>query len=187
MQNIEENQKYGKLTILSICPSYKSINKTTGKQSSARRFLTKCDCGKERIVKRRYLLTNSEPCCCKCAFGKRPQSLKRQDKYIRIYKMLIASAKKRSKTCLIDFDDFKKIIIKDCYYCNEPPKLLKWEKKFEIFVNGIDRLNNNIGYELHNCVPCCAICNTMKMCLNVDDFYSHIKKISNRILKNNRE
>jgi len=28
---------------------------------------------------------------------------------------------------------------------------------------GIDRINNNVGYESGNCVPCCNICNRAKL------------------------
>jgi len=35
---------------------------------------------------------------------------------------------------------------------------------------GIDRVDNNVGYIIDNCVPCCTICNLAKRNLNVDEF-----------------
>lgn len=40
-----------------------------------------------------------------------------------------------------------------CYYC---------KMKDKKYLNGIDRLNNSIGYMRNNTVPCCDICNNLK-------------------------
>ena len=52
----------------------------------------------------------------------------------------------------IDFDNLSK---NDCFYCGKPGP------------NGIDRVDNNKGYELSNCVPCCKHCNYVKGALSV--------------------
>jgi len=69
------------------------------------------------------------------------------------YKDYILSAKNRNYTFGLEFNDFKTIVLSECYYC-------QYSKEEE--VNGIDRLNNTIGYEKDNCVPCCEMCNMMK-------------------------
>ncbi|HEC67150.1 MAG TPA: hypothetical protein ENI23_17875 [bacterium] len=43
---------------------------------------------------------------------------------------------------------------------------------------GLDRVDNKKGYELENCVPCCKICNSMKMTMDKDEFLKHIKRIA---------
>ena len=43
--------------------------------------------------------------------------------------------------------------------------------------NGIDRMNNNIGYEISNVVPCCSVCNKMKSSLSKEEFLTQICKI----------
>ena len=43
--------------------------------------------------------------------------------------------------------------------------------------NGIDRVDNKIGYELDNCVSCCIKCNKAKSYFGQDEFLNHIKKI----------
>lgn len=45
------------------------------------------------------------------------------------------------------------LISKPCHYCNEA---------LHIFGIGLDRMDNNIGYELQNVVPCCVSCNRIK-------------------------
>lgn len=42
------------------------------------------------------------------------------------------------------------------------------------------RKNNSVGYTLENCVPCCGICNKMKMNLDFDTFIEKCKLISNK-------
>lgn len=55
---------------------------------------------------------------------------------------------------------------KPCHYCGE-----------EIVGIGIDRVNNKIGYQVDNIVPCCAWCNKMKLVATKEDFINHCKKI----------
>ncbi len=48
-------------------------------------------------------------------------------------------------------------------------------------VNGIDRMDNSIGYSLSNCVSCCKNCNFIKRCLDPITF---IKRCSHITFKN---
>lgn len=59
------------------------------------------------------------------------------------------------------------LIQKNCAYCNAEPNPL----------NGIDRIDSNIGYEIDNCVPACAQCNYMKNDLTLTDFNEHLRQI----------
>jgi organic radical activating enzyme len=49
--------------------------------------------------------------------------------------------------------DFERLIIQSCIYCgfHSASRL-----------NGIDRIDNNKGYLLSNCIPCCKMCNVIK-------------------------
>jgi hypothetical protein len=48
----------------------------------------------------------------------------------------------------------------------------------EEHVNGIDRKNNNDGYNEENCVPCCKFCNFMKKALDPQTFIERCLHIS---------
>lgn len=48
-------------------------------------------------------------------------------------------------------------------------------------INGLDRVDNSIGYIESNVVPCCYICNKMKGELPVEDFLRHLNNIFTRI------
>lgn len=82
------------------------------------------------------------------------------------YHSYLKNAKKKNNEFLLSKDDCKQFYNTICKYCNTEYKGL-----------GIDRVNNQIGYILSNCVPCCKICNWMKRDLSLEDFLNHIKKI----------
>ena len=54
-----------------------------------------------------------------------------------------------------------------CHYCGVPPNPL----------NGIDRKDNSQGYNMENCVPCCAKCNYAKRTMTYADFFAWIDRI----------
>jgi hypothetical protein len=62
-----------------------------------------------------------------------------------------ASLKKRLFT--LTQEDFEKLVIQPCYYCGF--------YSMHRFV-GIDRIDNNKGYILENCIPACKMCNLIK-------------------------
>ena len=65
----------------------------------------------------------------------------------------------------LSYEEFSVLVNGRCFYCDsEAP-------------NGIDRIDNSIGYILSNCRSCCKICNIMKLDHNEKDFFRHIRKI----------
>ena len=64
--------------------------------------------------------------------------------------------------------DFEKIVIQPCYYCG-----------FQSVsrLNGIDRIDNNKGYVLQNCITCCKMCNLFKNMLHPLEFLEKIDAI----------
>ena len=75
------------------------------------------------------------------------------------------NAKKRGYLFNIKYDEFIKIISLQCNYCNEDG-------------GGVDRVDNDIGYILNNCVPCCKTCNWMKTNNTLDEFIRKCKVIT---------
>lgn len=78
--------------------------------------------------------------------------------------------------------EFNNLILQDCFYCGNPPHEVQSLKRYNktgvpIFTNGIDRKNSNSGYTIENCVPCCEMCNRMKLNYDINTFYKHIYKI----------
>ena len=70
------------------------------------------------------------------------------EKYIK-YKN---GATKRNYEFNLSRTEFDSFYQKRCYYCGDV-----------ISIIGIDRFDNTKGYSIENCVPCCTICNWMKL------------------------
>ncbi len=77
------------------------------------------------------------------------------------------NSKLRNKSWNLTFEDFESLWQKSCYYCGS---------KIESI--GIDRIDNKIGYQNNNIIPCCAKCNRMKGQLLQSDFIKHCNKVS---------
>jgi hypothetical protein len=60
---------------------------------------------------------------------------------------------------------FDELIDASCYYCEGTP-------------SGFDRVDSKKGYLLSNVVPCCYRCNMMKNTMSINDFTTHILKVS---------
>lgn len=82
------------------------------------------------------------------------------------YRMYTYHAKKRGNQMLLSLQDFKDIVEKPCRYCGDSQKI------------GVDRINNTLGYTKENTSPCCSTCNYMKKAMSLEDFLSHVRKIS---------
>lgn len=63
------------------------------------------------------------------------------------------------------------LVISDCIYCNR--KCYQDEK----IMNGIDRIDSNIGYIRSNCVPACGYCNSGKNDFSFEIFCEWIQRI----------
>jgi hypothetical protein len=126
-----------------------------------------------------YVLTNCVSCCQMCNMMKNTLSIDvflRRVEHILSVNMLIEnrelnprvfenhnhisfnkyrlSALSRELDFQITEEQFHEITTQDCYLCEKRPSI--------IHKNGIDRFDNNIGYILENCRPCCTDCNIMK-------------------------
>jgi hypothetical protein len=142
-----------------------------------------CDCGSSNVISSSNLkVTTSCGCLKKEGLNKKPFGIA---SFNAKYSQYVNSAKKRGFIFDLSKDQFRKIIEQPCFYCGQE-KFTKTQQKncngyFES--NGVDRIDSNKGYLLDNCVPCCSVCNKMKLDLSVDKFYEHIEKILQHLKK----
>jgi len=66
-------------------------------------------------------------------------------------------------------EEFEAFIQEPCVYCGFPNPL------------GIDRIDSSVGYTKKNSVPCCKVCNYMKLNHPVEEFLFHLKRIINHL------
>ncbi len=76
---------------------------------------------------------------------------------------------------LLSLDEFKELVIKNCCYCGESPKIRTRVGTYKR--SSIDRINSLEDYIIENCVSACWTCNKMKNTLSPEEFIVHIDKI----------
>lgn len=169
-------QKFGRLMVIEKYPS-------SLKDRYRTRWLCRCDCGNTKIARVDTLL-NGDCKSCGCLIKETSSnSVKKiagwnklpgnQSDINFIYRSYKSGARKRNLEFQLSLDKFINLISQNCFYCNSKPN----NNYRELLYNGIDRLDNNIGYNIENCVPCCWLCNRIKLSLNIEDFANHIKKV----------
>ena len=78
-------------------------------------------------------------------------------------------AEKKNLVFVITKDEYKSIILQDCYLCGK--------KSTETNINGIDRSDNTAGYIVENCKACCKECNHMKNNFALETLIAKIERI----------
>jgi len=148
-----------------------------------------CDCGKEVEVKE-YNIKNGSSKSCGCwthnnlvelSTGKTAWNSKSIEELAKreLYEQYKHSAKKGNYSFNLTKSEFNVLIDKSCKYCGtkESNAHIVNNKKGSYNYNGIDRVNNNLGYTSSNVVTCCKTCNTMKLNLGIENFFEHIFNI----------
>ncbi len=134
-----------------------------------------CFCGTKFNALRCHLVTgHTKSCGCLRSINVETGILKN---IFSAYKS--KAIKSRELEWSLSFDDFKEIVTMDCHYCGQPPgaKHYHHNKKNFKMINGIDRVNSDLGYVKSNVVPCCKYCNRAKSDLSVECFEKLIDKI----------
>lgn len=185
-------QRFGRLIVEKFDSWYIYYN---GQRKSAR-WKCVCQCGKEIVTSSSSLIRGMSQ-SCGCLRRELLQELLRKKAGQRSLNTIFRDYKYNANKRQIDFNlgqsSFNDLISKNCYYCASPPSNIKttpakgmskqWIEDCKIHYNGIDRLNNTIGYTTSNVVPCCKICNYSKKNLSLSDFELWIKNVYNNFIK----
>lgn len=97
--------------------------------------------------------------------------------YYKLYKKYETNAISRNIPFEISEHDFFELLKNNCQYCGDEPKQIVTANNHKVLYNGVDRVDNSIGYTKDNCVSCCWICNRFKQSLTVDEMLKHVDKI----------
>jgi hypothetical protein len=92
-----------------------------------------------------------------------------------LYTTYVKNAIRRELSWELTPEQFIDITEKSCTYCGQEPA--QRFNKGKLLYNGIDRINNSLGYTQENTTACCGKCNRMKYTLNLSDFLEHLLKI----------
>lgn len=140
-------------------------------------WLCKCDCGNEKTFYQTALKDKTRSCGClqKETGTRMANRINTKYKGIDTKKMtLIKAYKNGAKHRGYDYNltdsEAEFFFDKNCYYCGIPPQ----PNSQGYVYTGIDRLDNTKGYSKDNCVPCCSMCNTIKMDHSLEKFNTWI-------------
>lgn len=148
-------------------------------------------CEKELIYCNKYLVKKHNilnSLCGTCAAVKRKLGKNNTHRRLEfgeaafndLYTHYKHSAAMRGKNFEISKDESKLLFKGNCFYCGkEPSQIKKIKNGFGNFLyNGIDRLNNDIGYIKKNCVSCCKKCNRAKDSHSLINFIKWIRQVN---------
>jgi hypothetical protein len=140
-----------------------------GHTKMGQRFAYSCQCQCGNILKKRasHIKENMDNYCRMCHFKTGHKIINR--KYVQYRR----NAKERLYIFELSKIEFVTLIKGNCHYCGD-----KADKGY----NGIDRVDNNIGYTTSNAVSCCELCNRFKLDYSKALFLSHVEKIYNNQL-----
>ena len=188
---IHTNQKFNKLTSIKYM-----FTKKYSKHNYHYYWLFKCDCGKELITNKDSVLKGLTT-SCGCNRSEISSKIftkinltKEVTKGLvatnRVFDSYKRAAEKRNYVFEINKEEFIKLTSSNCHYCNRIPEQKSYNKPKTDYIiyNGLDRVDNNLGYTLDNTVTCCMHCNRAKMCLSKNQFLQLISDIYKNIIEN---
>lgn len=176
---------FGKLTVVGF----------SGKSNNKKRFTwsCRCECGGTRIVETSSLNNGkARDCGCVGRSSEFRRSKARhkgwgealRNKVLDWYKR---NARNRSLSVEISDDRFFELFSERCFYCGcYPSKTITHRSAYGSFTyNGVDRLDNSIGYVDGNVVPCCAECNYKKGDQHFDSFSKWVVLVADNLRSKN--
>jgi hypothetical protein len=173
--------RFGRLTV--IGPVARQKDKSNFK------WICRCDCGTVKDIPVNHFKTgHTKSCGCynrelakqKGLNSALPKGEAALNHLIKNYK---AGAHRRGYSWELTKEQFLSLTRGNCHYCGAAPKnITHYDAKCKArgggySYNGVDRVDNSLGYTIKNCVPCCYACNVAKMCRNADEFKKWIKEV----------
>lgn len=171
------NSQHNRLTILENIKKYGNSY-----------AVCRCECGTVKEIKEYHIKTGAiKSCGCfnrdvgRSRKGQVSPLLKPEGyaaKY-RLFKRYQNDARRRSTTFELTLEQFLNLTRGNCYYCGKSPQQIakaRLSRSFYVY-NGVDRVDNFLGYSKSNCVSCCKQCNTAKAMVSKKEFFAWIETI----------
>lgn len=174
-------KKIGRLLVI-------GLTKKKKKSSGGHLWLCLCDCGNTTFAESAALRDNTKrrkrSCGCLNKDCKRKHLSDPQEAQIN---SVISSYKRhasvRNLEFLLEREDFITLSQYPCHYCGvefSNTSRPNYESGYGVpwSYSGIDRIDSARGYDLTNCVPCCATCNIAKNDSSYEDFLALVARIT---------
>lgn len=145
------------------------------KRDNINLYLYKCQCGGETITSRSKVKSfHTRSCgCIRTRFSNSELLIN------KVKNSYISHAKDKNLQFELTHSEFENLILSNCYYCNTNLTNSLNIKNEKLFYNGVDRIDNNNGYNISNCVTACFDCNSAKRSHSYDNFLLYVKNIYN--------
>lgn len=137
----------------------------------------RCECGKELVSYIGNLKNgHTKSCGCLMVYRHPERNVGLRKLY---YRYTFRDRHYHGREMSLTLEEFRRLTSSDCHYCGRSPgaAIKSRSKHSEYTFNGLDRVDSSKGYESDNVVPCCEICNTMKMDMGVEAFREHVRRI----------
>lgn len=161
-------QRYGRLTV-------ESVQSVPGEYAL---FTVVCNCGERKVIRGCNVLNgNSKSCGCKKGRAKLPFGQASLHKLFSSYRL---SAKYKKLPFSLTLDQLKAITSSPCHYCGSYPSQVKYDPPANgpYIYNGIDRIDNSLGYTPQNSVAACGWCNLAKNDRTKSEFLDWVARIA---------
>lgn len=196
MANIKivPGQRHGQLLVICRVPNNKF---------GQSRWLCACDCGREKEIVG-FSLTQGVSKSCGCLRGKSLARYRESYPHAkllppgvaavnRLFRSYQDSAAQDDREFCLERATFDRLIAADCHYCGAPPSRTQHPGTSRNarnvggsrMVNGIDRIDNTVGYREDNCVACCRTCNLAKRDLSYAEFVAWLLRAADHLRRGN--
>lgn len=153
---------------------------------AGRKWVCKCDCGTVKVVDSKHLRSGATR-SCGCLRTEESSARRILPSGEASFNHLYSSYRRRADQKKIQFSltkgEFSSLINQNCTYCGGPPTRHHFSKgsATPYICNGVDRVDNAVGYTIDNSVPCCGTCNRMKSDMSVESFLKHVNSIATAV------
>lgn len=177
----ETGHEYGRWRVLSP-----AVRPNDSKSEGAW-WLCECQCSlKTRKAIRGGTLRNGLTKSCGCLRIEKAKLPRKADApFCAVLGKIRQSATKRELAFDLSLDQIKSLVVSECEYCGAKPSNTdkRLQRYYKFAYNGIDRVDNTLGYVTGNVVPCCRICNTAKMRQSREQFLGWVERVHHRALE----
>lgn len=160
--------------------------RATEHRNHNRTILWYCECtacGSTALVPSTKLKKREVQSCGCQEHVRKPRTEKGMSGFNSLYNSYNKGAKVRGLVFELTKPEFWDIVTANCTYCGIEPQTIHYGSRGnatehgKFIRNGVDRVDNNLGYILSNCVTCCSECNIAKGTRSYEQFISWINRV----------
>lgn len=146
-------------------------------------WLCKCECGNEISVSSRNLRHGKvKSCGCLKAELILPHG---EASFNHLFGRMLDDAKGRGNKWELTRGQLRALTKQPCHYCGtEPMQCMRTANSTGAYIyNGLDRVDNNLGYTIDNVVACCGHCNKAKNTMTIKEFKLWVSNVYEHFAK----